>query len=110
MDNEMKPQEFFYTCDPIMKKVTKQEFIDFINSYPRKLERDVFGACDPPSVTYNDFELANRWPYSIIASTMLYSDKPEDYWYTPEEERIYKIMINYQEVFLSKTGNQVENN
>ena len=110
MNNETKPQEFFYTCDPIMKKVTKQEFIDFINSYPRKLEQDVFGACDPPSVTYNDFELANRWPYSIIASTMLYSDKSDDYWYTPEEERIYKIMINYQEVFLSKTGNQVENN
>ena len=110
MDNKMKPQEFFYTCDPIMKKVTKQEFIDFINSYPRKLERDVFGACDPPSVTYNDFELANRWPYSVIASTMLYSDKPDDYWYAPEEERTYNIMINYQEVFLSKTGNQVEDN
>lgn len=108
MDNEMKPQEFFYTCDPIMKKVTKQEFIDFINAYPRKLERDIFGAFEPPAVSYNDFELANRWPYSIVASTMLYSNDPNDYYYEPEEKRIYTIMINYQEVFLSKTGNKVE--
>ena len=105
----MKPQEYFYTCSPNMKKVTKQEFLDFIKSYPRKLERDVFGAYDPPAVSYNDFELANRWPYSIVAETMLYSDKPDDFWYTPEEKRNYIIMINYPEVFASKTGNKVEN-
>ena len=98
-------QRYFYTAKPIRKQVTKQEFIDFINNYPRPLEKDVFGACDPPAISYNDFELANRWPYSIVASTHLYSDDPEDYYYEPEEKRTYIIIENYNELFSSKTGN-----
>ena len=94
----------FYTIEPEVVNVSKQEFVDFINSYPRPLERDVFGACDPPAVSYNDFELANRWPYSIVASTHLYDDDPEGYWYEPEEQRTYRIVSNYNEVFNSKTG------
>ena len=98
-------QEYFYTAKPIKKNVTKQEFIDFINNYPRQLERDVFGACDPPAISYNDFELANRWPYSIVASTHYYSDDPTDYYYEPEDNRDYIIVENYKELFNSKTGN-----
>ena len=65
-----------------------------------------FGACIPPSVSYNDFELANRWPYSVVASTFLYDDNPGDYLYEPEEERVYMIVENYEELFNSKTGNK----
>ena len=102
----MLPQEYFYTADPIKKKVTKEEFEKFINDYPRKLECDCSGICEPPAVSYNDFELANRWPYSIVASTWLYDDDPDGYYYEPEEERDYYIVENYQELFDSKTGNQ----
>lgn len=105
-----KDREFFYTVKPVMKEVSKQEFIDFLNKYPRKLIRDAFGACTPPFVTFNDFELANRWPYSIVASTYLYDDNPEDYFYEPEEERVYNILENYEEVFNSKTGNMAGDN
>lgn len=94
----------FYKVERNMVKVSEQEFIDFINNYPRPLDRDVYGVCDPPSITYNDFELANRWPYSIVASTHMFSDDPNDYYYYPPEEREFRILKNYQECFDSKTG------
>lgn len=100
----MTPREAFYTAEPVMKSVSKDEFKEFIKNYPRHLERDVFGACDPPAVSYNDFALANRWPHSVVASTFLYDDDPNGYYYEPEEERVYRIMSNYAECFSSKTG------
>ena len=106
----MKSQEFFYTAEPIKKKVSKQEFLNFIENYPRKLEIDCCGISDPPNITYNDFELANRWPYSIIASTFAYDDNPNDYFYEPEDKRDYFIVINYEELFKSKTGNIAKSN
>ena len=84
--------------EPQTKEVTKQEFIDFCNSYPRPLTRDVCGISDPPAVSYNDFEIG-WWPLSVVASTRLYADNPEDYFYTPEEERFYSIVINYKELY-----------
>ena len=101
-------EKFYYSVSPIMEKVTKEEFQKYIQNYPRKLRRDVFAVCDPPSVTYNDFELADRWPYSIVASTCIYDDEPGSHWYEPEEDRIYKIMVNIEEVFNSRTGNKTE--
>ena len=83
---------------PQTKEVTKQEFIDFCNSYPRSLARDVCGISDPPAVSYNDFEIG-WWPLSVVASTHLYADNPEDYFYTPEEKRFYSIVINYKELY-----------
>ena len=83
---------------PQTKEVTKQEFIDFCNSYPRSLTRDVCGISDPPAVSYNDFEIG-WWPLSVVASTHLYTDNPEDYFYTPEEKRFYSIVINYKELY-----------
>lgn len=104
----MLDREYFYTVEPITRHVSKSEFLEFINNYPRKLEGDVCGICDPPMITYNDFELANRWPYSIVASTWLYDDEPGQYFYVPEEKRDYQIMENYTECFDSKTGNKAE--
>lgn len=103
----MNPQSFYYSAEPKFSNVSKEDYVKFINNYPRPLNRDVFAACDPPSVTYNDFELADRWPYSIVASTCLYDDTPGSY-YEPEEKRVYQIMANYKEVFDSRTGNKTE--
>lgn len=50
------------------KNVNEAELQTFIAAYPRKLERDVFGACEPPLVTWNDFERAPKWPDSVVAS------------------------------------------
>lgn len=38
-----------------MRSVNKKEFQEFITNYPRKLEVDICGICDPPLVSYNDF-------------------------------------------------------
>lgn len=94
----------FYTAEPKEKQVSKAEFIEFLKNYPKKLDRDVYGICDPPSITYNDFVLANRWPYSVVASTFAYDDNPDGYYYEPDEERIYRVVENFEELFESKTG------
>ena len=100
----MTPREKFYTAEPIEKEVTKTEFEEFIANYPRKLVKDVCGISDPPAVSYNDFELANRWPWGVVARTWLYDDNPNGYFYEPENERSYIITVNYEELFNSKTG------
>lgn len=79
-----------------MKRVCKEEFYNFINNYPRRLERDVYGVCDPPAVSYNDFEKFEKWPESIVAQTFLYDDDPNGYYYKPENERKYMIIEGYE--------------
>ena len=100
----MLSQDKYYSIEPINKKVTKEEFYEFLKNYPRKLVCDVCGISEPPAVSYNDFELADRWPYSVVAHTWAYEDEPGSYYYAPEEERDYYIMTNYEEVFNSRTG------
>jgi hypothetical protein len=104
----MEIENKFYKAERDMVEVSKEEFINFVNNYPRPLDMDVCGVSDPPLISYNDFELANRWPYSIIASTFAYSDNPKDYFYCPPEERTYRILKNYQECFDNKTGYKEE--
>lgn len=36
----MREQSYFYTEEPIMERVTKEEYEDFINKYPRRLDVD----------------------------------------------------------------------
>lgn len=83
------------TIEAQCKQVTKQEFDEFIASYPRHLERDVYGICEPPAVSYNDCEIG-WWSRSIVASTMLYSDNPKNSYYEPEDKRVYRIVTNYE--------------
>ena len=104
----MKPREFYYSVEPIEKRVTREEFDEFLKNYPRSLVRDVCGISGPPSVTYNDFELADRWPYSVVARTWLYSDEPGDYFYEPQDKRSYIVVVNHNELFDSRTGNKTE--
>ena len=101
----MEKKDFYYSVEPIYKEVSEEEFLHFINNYPRKLERDVTGICDPPAISYNDFELADCWPYSVVASEHLWPDDPNHYFYCPKEERKYTIIENFEEVFASRIGN-----
>ena len=83
----------FYTTEPNFINVSENKFFKFLHTYPRKLEEDFY----MDSYTWNDFELANRWPYSVVAicNTGLDSEV---------EVREFRIMSNYKEVFNSKTG------
>ena len=85
------------TIEKQFKNVTKQEFDEFIASYPRHLERDVCGICEPPAVSYNDWEIG-WWSRSIVASTMLYSDDPKNWYYESEDKRVYQIVTNYEDL------------
>ena len=72
------------------KRVTKEEFEEYLKNYPHKLVRDVCGICAPPLITYNDFRFG-KFPYSIVARTYLYDDEPSGYFYEPEEKRCYYV-------------------
>jgi hypothetical protein len=88
----MDKEEKFYTVEKERRLVSKEEFQAFLSNYPRKLSGDYF----MDVYSYNDFELANAWPYSIVAK--IYVGYGAD---DPDE---YEIVVNYEEVFNSKTG------
>lgn len=48
-------------------KVTREEYLAFINGYQNKLEFDCTGICEPPLESYNDFSGGKIWPYSMVA-------------------------------------------
>lgn len=56
------------------REVNKDEFDAFIAAYPRKLVRDVAGMYEPPILTYNDFDVAPKWPESVVAKVSLNED------------------------------------
>lgn len=49
------------------KKVTKEEFDNFLKNYPNKLEKYVSFMFEPPLMTYNDYIKNKKWPDSVIA-------------------------------------------
>jgi hypothetical protein len=51
-----------------MRPASRQEFDEFLKAYPRPLERDVYMACEPPYISWNDFTRAPCWPDSIVAT------------------------------------------
>lgn len=94
----------WFSIEPEYQYVSYKQFKKFISDYPRVLERDACGISTPPCITYNDFELANRWPWSVVATTYLYETSPKSRDYVPPKERTYRIMTNFEEVFNSRTG------
>lgn len=83
----------YYTVSPAFKQVTKEQFDEFIQAYPRKLETDAYGVFEPPLISFNDFELASMWPYSIVAKS--WGDR-------------YLVAENYEEMFASRTADGIE--
>ena len=92
---ELKPIEpddkIEIKVDSQYKSVSKEEFKQFIDNYPTKLEMDVYAVCEPALITYNDFSLG-KWPDSVVARTWLYEDNPEDHYYCAPENRKYYIL------------------
>ena len=71
------------------KKVTESEFNNFIKEYDKRLEKDVFRACDPPFLTYNDFSADKIWPESIVAKVCLNSSMKYHPLYDGESDEYY---------------------
>ena len=66
------------------RKVSKEEFIDFLDSYPKELAMDICYVFDPPVVTYNDKSLGH-WPDSVVA------------WFLIEDEIEYLVKEGEQD-------------
>ena len=66
------------------RRVTKDEFYEFVNSYPKKLDFDTTGICDPPLSSYNDFT-RGVWPDSMVAKIHR-NDMLPDEWNVGENE------------------------
>jgi len=49
------------------REVTKDELLAWVKAYPRPLEKDLDGTCDPHRLTFNDFAVAPKWPESVVA-------------------------------------------
>lgn len=60
------------------KKVSKEEFYSYIKSYPRKLDFDTCGICEPPLSSYNDFT-RGYWPDSMVAKIYRNDMLPEEW-------------------------------
>ena len=59
-----------------MKKVTKEEFTRFLNSYPNKLSQDQY----PEYMhSWNDFSEGKKWPESVVATMITNRDDTEEY-------------------------------
>lgn len=90
----MEQKNKYFSVEPIFKKVSKEEFEQFVSDYPRPLDYNCCGISEPPFITYNDVELADRWPYSIVAKTRMEDDR-----YGPADRY---ICVNIKELFGSK--------
>jgi len=53
------------------RQVTKKEFVQYIKSYPKKLEWDCTGIREPPLGSYNDFSDGKIGPESLVARICL---------------------------------------
>jgi len=62
-----------------MKKVTKEEFTRFLNSYPNKLSQDQY----PEYMhSWNDFSEGKKWPESMVAKRVCREDDFEEFYIT----------------------------
>ena len=78
-----------YTVTPKLEPCTKEEWREFLNNYPNKLQEDFY----MDAYSYNDFTIAKKWPDSIVAMAF-----PG---YGPDDPDTFKIAKNMDEVFAS---------
>lgn len=55
------------TWNDEFESVSKDIFDAYIKNYPRPLERNVHLISEPATISFNDFELAPKWPESMVA-------------------------------------------
>ncbi len=61
-------------------EVSQLKFVNFLAQYPRKLELDTTGICEPTMRSYNDFSDGVVWPQSMVAKVKLNHDGPFQYY------------------------------
>jgi hypothetical protein len=52
-------------------EVNREDFVEFVHSYPRVTDYDVTRISDPPIGSYNDFSDGKVWPDSVVAKEVM---------------------------------------
>ena len=95
-------QEYYYTVDPVWTNVTQAQFDTFRHDYPRPLVEDASRTQYPTIISFNDYELADKNPFSIVAECeAVFNSSGERTGYTK-----FKVMSNFAAVYASRTGNK----
>lgn len=95
-------QEYYYTVDPVWTSVTQAQFDTFRHNYPRELVEDASRTQYPTIISFNDYQLADKNPFSIVAECeAVFNSSGERTGYTK-----FKVMSNFAAVYASKTGNK----
>ena len=71
------------------KEVSEQEFNEYINNYPNKLEWDYYNVPIPPEKTANDFSNGKVWPESVVAKIELNTSMKGHSLYKGEKDKYY---------------------
>lgn len=61
------------------RKVSKEEFEQFIKEYPNSLQTNITAIFEPPLKTWNDFKKSDKWPDSVVAFHYV-QDDPKDFY------------------------------
>jgi hypothetical protein len=70
-------------------QVSREAFVEFLQTYPNPLEWNCTGICEPPLGSWNDFSDGKIWPESIVAKEIrnwlgpngeIDNDIPGKYW------------------------------
>jgi hypothetical protein len=95
-------QEYYYTVDPVWTNVTQEQFDTFRHDYPRPLVEDASRTQYPTIISFNDYQLADKNPFSIVAECeAVFNSNGERTGYTK-----FKVMSNFAAVYESRTGNK----
>ena len=81
--------------EPIYKRVSKEEFEDFIKNYPVDLEIEKNTSYIPTQIGYYDRDLENI-TYHLVAETYDYDGMLID-----NDKKIYRILDNLDDLYIS---------
>ena len=104
--NDNMYREYYYTATPVWNTtITEEDFNDFLANYPRPLVEDASRTITPTVISFNDYQLADKNPFSIVAECQeVYDDDGELIGHNN-----FKVMTNYAACFNSRTGNKRHN-
>lgn len=85
----------------VWETVSEERFCEFVKDYPRDLERDCTGICEPPVVAFYDLALPEQ--HNIVAKFDV--GEPGEY-YGLDYKRTYQVLTNHEEIF-ANNNNQV---
>ena len=80
---------WFYTVEPKYKNCTKEEMMEYLKAYPRKIECDMFMG----TIAWYDFSTAPYWPEALRIASFNYEYEESDFCICTNAEDVYNSCI-----------------